>query len=130
MISVGPLYRFYGVIAELKGIATYIFTPACLDALGMGSLVAILSHSDKWKHALNRQLTKLVLRIGLGATVAFNILSHYGIGGKADTVLFDLAVELVFCWLINGASQGFQGVVGAVLKSRPLVYTGKISYGI
>jgi peptidoglycan/LPS O-acetylase OafA/YrhL len=130
MISVGPLYRFYGVIAELKGIATYIFTPACLDALGMGSLLAILSHSDKWKHALNRQLTTLVLPIGLGATVAFNILSHYRIGWKADTVLFDLAVALLFCWLINGASRGFQGVVGAVLKSKPLVYTGKISYGI
>jgi peptidoglycan/LPS O-acetylase OafA/YrhL len=34
------------------------------------------------------------------------------------------------CWLIASADRGFGGVAGRVLALRPLVYLGRISYGI
>jgi peptidoglycan/LPS O-acetylase OafA/YrhL len=37
---------------------------------------------------------------------------------------------LLFVWLINRASSGFTGIGAKILELKPLVYTGKISYGI
>jgi peptidoglycan/LPS O-acetylase OafA/YrhL len=37
---------------------------------------------------------------------------------------------VVFVWLIRRASSGFVALGGTILESKPVVYTGKISYGI
>jgi len=44
--------------------------------------------------------------------------------------LYDTATALVFGWLIYRASSGFKGIVGRLLSAPPLVFLGRISYGI
>jgi len=44
--------------------------------------------------------------------------------------LYDTAIALVFGWLIYRASSGFKGIVGRLLSAPPLVFLGRISYGI
>ena len=40
------------------------------------------------------------------------------------------ALALVFVWLVGQAATGFPGVAGRLLEMAPLVYLGKISYGV
>ena len=42
----------------------------------------------------------------------------------------DFAMSLFFVWLVYRASIGFSGISGQILSARPVVYLGKISYGI
>lgn len=42
MVFAGPLYRLINVFENARGIVNYISTAANLDAIGMGSLMAIL----------------------------------------------------------------------------------------
>lgn len=37
---------------------------------------------------------------------------------------------MVFMWLIARAVQGFKGITGALLQAKPILFVGKISYGI
>ncbi len=45
-------------------------------------------------------------------------------------VFFQTILCLFFVWLVARAAQGFGGVLGNILELKPLVYIGKISYGI
>ena len=45
-------------------------------------------------------------------------------------VLEDIFWALFFVWLIDRAAKRFGGVAGRILELRPIVYLGKISYGL
>ena len=75
-------------------------------------------------------MKRIVLPIGIGATAILNFLLYAKVDWKAYEVLFDTSVALVFAWLIASASRGFGGLLGSFLRMKPLVYLGKITYGI
>jgi peptidoglycan/LPS O-acetylase OafA/YrhL len=45
-------------------------------------------------------------------------------------VVGDFFTACIFAWLVNAAAIGFKGRTGKVLEYRPLLYLGKITYGI
>jgi peptidoglycan/LPS O-acetylase OafA/YrhL len=93
-------------------------------------LLALVHHSATSKQKIQRFLTRLILPAGLLGAAAVFALADLGISAPPYVVLFETFTGLFFCWLVNGAWQGFRGPGGALLESRPLVYCGKISYGI
>ncbi|MEO7682789.1 MAG: acyltransferase, partial [Gemmatimonadaceae bacterium] len=131
MTAVGPLFRLFLVIgwkylgSEASGLQSYIATPAALDSLGMGSLVAIMLAGERTRMVMAEWMRWAVPVMGLVFAVAL-----YVIGGDSATVLWDTAQATIFAWLIYRASFGFGGLTGRVLSARPLVYLGRISYGI
>ena len=136
MISMGPLYRLYHVIgwrffeSEATVLRTYIFTLTCFDTLGMGALLAVLSHGVYTRQKLRAYLAWAVLPAGVGGLVVLNLIRGYSAGRDFDLVLGDLFLALVFSWLIAAAATGFGGVLGTLLELQPLRYLGRISYGI
>ena len=136
MVAIGPLYRLYHALAwafwssQSSGLTTYIFTLTCFDTLGSGAVLAIIASSSRSWKTLRRRLSSLVLPAGIALLVVL-----WGLGELTDEssfvfVLFDLALAMVFCWVVFAASVGFRGWVGAILRWRPLRYLGKISYGV
>jgi len=71
-----------------------------------------------------------VLPAGALVYVSLFCISRWGGEHHAASALEDTGAALVFCWLIGTASHGFTGYVGRLLEWRPIVYLGKISYGI
>lgn len=131
-ISAGPLFRFYRVLMGTNGLDTYIFTPACLDTLCLGAFLAILSHSSssRFKENVPAILKRWVLPVAALTATALIFFNKHQSVWKWNTVFFDFFTALVFCWLVDSASRGFQGIPGAFLESKPVTYLGKISYGI
>jgi len=127
-IAIGPAYRYYGMVHELGGVKTYIFTLACVDSLGMGALLAQFSNSSYAQETVVRTLNWIVLPVGALLAVLLSGLIDFPYRGDLEFMFSDLA--LVFCWLISAAARGFRGPVGWVLSSMPMTYIGKISYGI
>jgi peptidoglycan/LPS O-acetylase OafA/YrhL len=132
MVSVGPAYRLYHFIgwtyfnSEASGLCTYISTLTCLDTLGMGSLLALISNSGVSHTVLRHRLAFTALPAGVLMYLAARLCGRLDV----DLVLSDLAVALVYCWLIHAASLGFSGRLGQLLEAKPLLFVGKISYGI
>lgn len=127
----GPAWRLYASFhyAPHDWNAANTFTPGVVDFLAFGSIVALAAHADRSGRRLQRVLTRVALPIGL---VLYATL--FAVGRVADhhapVALEDTGAALVFCWLIASASRGFGGPAGRVLGWRPIVYLGKISYGI
>ena len=130
VLFVGPLYRLFGYLNELNGIATYALTPACLDSLGLGALLAQLAQSPKLKVLLDRYSGKVSFPIGITGSAVLYLLQFYNLSAGPNLVLFDLFLALTFCSIIYSASKGFKGFLKPLLESRPLMYIGKISYGV
>jgi peptidoglycan/LPS O-acetylase OafA/YrhL len=132
MTVIGPLFRLAVLLAwsysesTLSGLQTYIATPTALDSLGMGSLIAIMMRSESGRRILNGRLALLVPVIGLVVELVVTALPAYG----WNLVLSDTATALIFGWVIYTASSGFSGVTGRLLGARPLVFVGRISYGV
>lgn len=101
-----------------------------LDTLASGALLALAFRRSHSPARVHRLLNHVALPLGLVAYIALHV--HASVVGDDRLVIAgrEVAFALVCCWAIAGAYRGFGGVAGTVLEWRPLVYLGRISYGI
>lgn len=124
LVLLAPLYRGVALAMELGPLAFYTLTPSSFDALGLGALLALATRGDGRDPRIERWLRRTALPAGLvGIVLAAQ-------AGAAGSVVRETAVALVFVRLVAGAARGFGGVGRWVLEARPVLYLGKISYGI
>jgi peptidoglycan/LPS O-acetylase OafA/YrhL len=105
---------------------------ASLDCFGMGALLAIAQRREQEG---DPQLGRIVCTIGLWLGAPLLILAfacHFPLRGAAhqEWNLMSFALALLFTPLISGAARGFTGVLGFFFTRRPILYFGRISYGI
>jgi peptidoglycan/LPS O-acetylase OafA/YrhL len=124
-IGVGPLSRYlmttYGV--EVHTIWTH--PVAVLDTLGFGALLA-------WS-AWNRGAVSAVprwLSVAVVPAAVLLLLTLLPGAPVALWVLDILANGVIFAWMVAHTSVGVRGPIGRVLSWPPLMYLGRISYGI
>ena len=124
MVLAAPLYRALALLLQLKGVAFYTLTPSSFDALGLGALLAICTNGEIASAIVRKRLKPLPIIFVLGSPALFFVLP------SAFLVMHETLLALAFLWLVGGASAGFTGVGRWLLQSKPLLYVGKISYGI
>ena len=128
-IFLAPVYKITGFFLGLNGFALSVITFACLDLLGVGALLALYRHKKPLQfqrlaqHRAYNWFGFILIIIVLTVTVAGPRLFVVG-------VVYDLITATLFAWMVHKASVGFGGLVGYVLEAKPLLYCGKISYGI
>lgn len=114
---------------------SYLFTPACFDAFAIGGLLAYMRMFEKER--LELILSKNII---FGLCLLFNILlcEYWAIDGYSNparsafyTVIFRFSISCFSFWLIGkAANRDFKGWFGKLLETKPVVYLGKITYGI
>jgi peptidoglycan/LPS O-acetylase OafA/YrhL len=136
VIAVGPIFRLVGYFLSFNGIALYATTPASLDSLGVGALLAYCSHHaaerPQWIGRLNLCTRWLGIPGVIGFIVLWTLESFKLLPPVTDYIWFTEPTlwALVFAGVINRASFGYSGISGKILQLKPLLYLGKISYGI
>ena len=126
-IVVALLFRVgVGSYTGRQWAARYL-TPSCLDALGVGALMAYAQHY--FGSAGLRRAKHVAAGIGMGGLVlavpssawAGSQLMHWA--GHTFLVIFYGAI-------VAQAAEGLGGALGHVMAARPVMYLGKISYGL
>ena len=118
-ILAAPLWRLSLASAGYSESLQGVLTLGSLDSLGVGALLAVTRCRP------NLLLCALAPRLALWiAELLGAALPPWLVVTKP---LFQAAV---FGWLVLRASDGFTGLAGRLLASRPVVYLGKISYGV
>jgi peptidoglycan/LPS O-acetylase OafA/YrhL len=135
-ITIGPIFRAIAHLLDFNWIARLTVSLASLDALGLGAFLAYCLHHVSEKPGLLKALDQwirwlaapgLILLFCLQRLEAYHLIDHV----TENSWFIEPALwALVFVWLIKRASSGFTGLGGKILELKPLVYTGKISYGI
>jgi peptidoglycan/LPS O-acetylase OafA/YrhL len=114
----------FRLVSEMAGwgLAAYVFPIAAFDTLGLGALLAWSQRSgETWVPA-----TLKPLRIA-----AVIILPFIGFAPEhVFAILAPLVLGLVATWLIELCVSGMTGAAGKVAEFPPLIYMGRISYGL
>lgn len=134
-ISLSPIYRAFAYQIYPFDVGAMDFkaatlTPANLDSLALGALLAVLWKSDIPKPVLQTYLTRLILPIGLILYTICLVLYHYRIKPSIFFIAGDFSASLIFTWLVSSTGLGFKNWFGKILEFPPLSYLGKITYGI
>lgn len=135
-IAIGPIFRVAAHFLDFNWIARLTVLPASLDALGLGALLAYCSHHVGEKPTLIKHLKQCICWLGVPGLTLLLCLHKLEIYEPVSHVtqnswlIEPILWALLFVWLINRASSGFTGIGAKILELKPLVYTGKISYGI
>jgi peptidoglycan/LPS O-acetylase OafA/YrhL len=102
-----------------------------MDTLGMGALLAVLRFSGGSYGKSAKRLTGLCALVGFPLYILGILAGSYGIRlWDVPSIVGDLWLGLTFVWIVERTVQGVGGPVGRVLNWRPLLYIGRISYGI
>ena len=131
-VATAVAWRIGGVALGFAPISILVLTPACLDTLGMGSLLALVWRRGELRNDPDptERLTRRCLQLGAPLMTAVLVLYWLGAARGLRTVASDLAMALCFTWLVSRAATGFRGWAGRVLSFGPVQYLGRISYGI
>ena len=101
-----------------------------LDALGIGSLLAISWYRPDLSPISKGTFKTLGLIAGVAGFAALQVLYHFDRGLVVKAAFKDMFTAMIFMWIVASAASGFAGPVGAVLNLAALRIVGKISYGI
>lgn len=136
LIALSVLLRIALFLTQASWMAQFVLMPTCLDAFGMGGILAYLMVNQR------EQFLKLVTNNWLLlATFAVYALNIYFMKALADgpghssrniaTDITDRFVTSLFClFLIGRAVVGFNQPVKWILENPVSNYLGKISYGL
>jgi peptidoglycan/LPS O-acetylase OafA/YrhL len=120
-----PLFRLIGLLIGANETALYVATPASLDALGLGSLLALCADQPAaWRRLIRLGLISIPLTF-----ITFGILLVTD-QPWLNYVVYETVVAVALACLVGKTAEGFGGLSGKLLSLRPLQYVGKISYGI
>jgi peptidoglycan/LPS O-acetylase OafA/YrhL len=131
-IALAVAFRSLGVALGSNSLALQILPLGCFDSLGFGSLLAVLTSGERtWSYCLGLEnWTRVCFGCGLSLLGSLALTSHTALGRKLEIALQGLGMALVFVALIAWSARGMDGWMGKLLSCRPLVYIGKISYGM
>jgi peptidoglycan/LPS O-acetylase OafA/YrhL len=130
MGAIALTYRALAAFCHFSVISTYCLTPACIDSLAVGALIAVMNRSRSNDSArIHRLLERGLIILGVAGIIAVRFLGRWNFA-VADVIFFDLTLAVFFAGLVKAAARGIAGPLGALLSSAPLRFIGKISYGI
>ncbi len=130
VVAAAPLFRAATWLAGAPDLWRVVLLPSCIDALGLGGLLACLREDparDSTRRALARAgvvaaLPLYALLIQLGAARG---------GAPVDARIAEGTLAALAClWAVDGAVGGVGGLAGRALDARWLRAVGRISYGI
>lgn len=127
-IAVAVVFRFIAYGMGQQGAAgVWLF--GCLDSLGLGGLLAYIENDPRLRGRTNLFL-RWCLITGAVITSALTALYVLKVGLVLITAFLCLGASLIFVVLVARAARGMQGRVKTVLEFAPIIYVGRISYGL
>lgn len=128
-IMTSLIFKSYWLYTDASFWTFYMNPIAVLDVLGLGALLAFLYHfhQEILKHLLHNKTVTTLVFIQLICILCFRYFDKYI---SIYQVLNRFSFGLFFVWIIGRSIFGFTGLLGYILRLRPLTYIGKISYGV
>jgi peptidoglycan/LPS O-acetylase OafA/YrhL len=127
-VCLGPLSRLVGFTLHIHSFGS--LPSSCMDALGIGAIIAYCRDKELGSPAATARFTEITKWIGLPSFALFFVAKAAGIVVPYASVLADFAAAFAFGWLVSRAASSFPGPAGRILELKPIRYIGRISYGI
>ena len=129
IVVAGTAWRSFGVVAGLGRFAVLYLLPGCLDALGVGALLAWI-HRERAPSVPRVRAVMVIVGAAVltGATLATRGAGEtpftHGVAGLKGTAYALLLGALV------SACAAREGILVRVMSWRPLAWLGRVSYAV
>ncbi len=121
------LIMFYGF--DMSYLKVYVFTFSRLDALAVGSALAVMVRNSDHKEWLNRRTPSILIASTIGILVTFVLFKSMDF--EAFTTYGYTVLAIFFgSLLVMALSSDPRSLVRRILETKPLTMFGKYSYGI
>jgi peptidoglycan/LPS O-acetylase OafA/YrhL len=130
LIGLAPVYRVVMRVVDPDNPLAFVLTIGCLDALGIGALLAYAKRRSGDSLSGAGRLARRLLWIGLPAWGALEALNRWHLAPRPLLALQQTFLAMIFGWVILSGARGFKGWFGRFLQWSPMAYLGKISYGL
>ena len=134
VILSSPLFRFIGTyLFNINKLAIHLLPFSSLDALGLGSLLALLQKNHLPFTARKEKALNVLLILSICSFISAVMLRFFSPPEHLAVIsvsLWDTLIALVLLGIVYLSSKGFTGPFKNLLELPPLLYLGKISYGI
>lgn len=130
MIVAAPLTRWLAVANGHDLLVTRFLPTSCLDALGIGALLAYARRVPGTGARLADSIARIGLVVGLPGCLLVTLLGRRTELPYAVETLGHTLLVLFYGWLVHRAATGFRGPFGRLLETRPMLLVGRISYGV
>jgi peptidoglycan/LPS O-acetylase OafA/YrhL len=130
IVALAVGFRSLGASLGWNALALQILPFGCLDALGLGSLLAVLTAGGRTWSRHSHRYASISFWSGLSVLAFLTLANGVAWGRKLEIAFQVWGMALVFVALVAWAARGLVGLPGRLLSWRPMVYVGKISYGI
>jgi peptidoglycan/LPS O-acetylase OafA/YrhL len=130
-ILFGLVFRVVCIATAAPTLLRWVTIFGCIDSFAVGALLAYLRQSKQLEKMRNLSKTAL-LAMPLGAFACF-FMGHALMTLREDNIFLALteSVDAVFlAWLVAMSLGGIKGIWGRILGWAPIVYIGRISYGV
>ncbi len=134
-ILLAPLFKLTCAFLEIGGSRLGVLPISSFHFLGAGALLAIVEKSSRFKENVSwrNSFGVWVQRAGIAGLIVFSFFQfvpHLFSFSPGVAVLKEFAIIFLFISLTMGAAHGFAGTAGSLLAAKPMVYLGRISYGL
>ena len=130
-ILFGLGFRIYCIATATSTITRWVTLFGCIDSFAVGALIAYFKE-HKWLEKIAQLHPAVLFAIPLTAFSCF-FLGRALMTLPENNVFLALTEsvdEIFLAWILVSAITGIKGRYGHVLSWSPLVYLGRISYGI
>ena len=127
-ISAGA-FRLGCIWTGVPEFARWFLLPGSLDAFAVGGLAAWM-HRHGWGRIVNSEKWSGLFCAGALAALAFSRYLRYLPDTHPGTAAVEWFECLFFCWLLLRLVGAPHSAAARALTLRPLVYVGKVSYGV
>lgn len=131
LIAIAVLLRIYLFITQAPWMVQFVFMPTCLDAFGLGGVLAYLLvfHKEKFVKIAGNPLYWLLGLIFYCTNVY--LITTNSAPRNIYTDVFERFFTSAFCFFIIGKSViGYQGFGKFLLENPVSNYLGRVSYGL
>ena len=131
LTALSVLLRVVLFVTHAPWMAQFVLMPTCLDAFGLGGVLAWLILFRR--ETFDKLVRNNALLIGSFALYALNVwlMGELSPARNVATDITDRLVTSIFCmFLIGRAIVGFGQPVKWLLENRVVNYLGQISYGL
>jgi len=130
-MMVSPVFRIVCGIVHAKTQYGSIMVLGNMDLFASGAVLAYIRVYGDLQSQQTQTYFNICLIAGGFFCIGSLLLDSLGIGiGNSVGVFLRTFEGFFFSAIIFRASRGFKGIAGKCLEAKPLVYIGKISYGI
>lgn len=128
VVLFAPIFRVLAYVPTENSLVEFL-TPACLDTLGIGALLAYC-----WEYYDSKKIGRCCHCLAVIGLVLFGVIKTAqqtcSFGALMHVGFMSFSLAMICVWVINFGAKGFDGLVGRFLASRPMIFLGMISYGM